>query len=174
MLIIKFWLWLESNQGPLVSEATALPIEPQPLAVDPAPLASILFILVSKLPNRLRFFSELISLPLFDSRLHFYRKFVYDIGFGVLAQVLMLRFRSPPNSETSELPRSFSVKEKYQNRDETFLLIRSRVATFFDVVLTSFWGLGIGMNDVRGRSRTAQMILIKRKNDAREIPVGIG
>ena len=30
------------------------------------------------------------------------------------------------------------------------------------------------MNDVRGRSRTAQMILIKRKNDAREIPVGIG
>ena len=28
---INFWWWLDSNRGPLVSEATALPTEPQPL-----------------------------------------------------------------------------------------------------------------------------------------------
>ena len=33
MFHIKVWRWLDSNRGPLLSEATALPTEPQPLPI---------------------------------------------------------------------------------------------------------------------------------------------
>ena len=44
LTVYKIWQWVESNRGPWVSEATALPTDPQPLSKEPTILYTIMLI----------------------------------------------------------------------------------------------------------------------------------
>ena len=58
----KFGRWLDSNRGPLVSEATALPTEPQPLPTS-ANLLLATFVQVVSLPPLIPLLVQYYCLP---------------------------------------------------------------------------------------------------------------